>query len=335
MKKIIAFFVISSILFSACEREQLDFEGPALQDLFGEFGILEDLSVSQSEVDFGTGEMVHFEASFTKSLDWVIEITGQNSGAVKQITGFSNAIDATNSSWPGDATILPIFGQEPCSVVLSFTAEEETQNASLSITSVKSNVGYLISDFEDGFNQEWNQFAQSGANMSFGIRDEFQSGQGNFYFDMGGEVPWDWLIGLLDIPASAYGETTFPLTGSADDLYFNVMIYKPDSIINELILFQFREDEDLDGFHSSQSEDMYSIEISNQNLEPGWQLISIPYSETLSLVNGAPAPANGNSIHDPDKIHMISVLMLADPNSGYSRTAMDYMIFTTNGPLRP
>ncbi len=335
MKKILVFTLLSVFLFNSCEREQLDFEGPSLQDLFGEFAFIEDLSISANEVDFAAGETIHFNATFTKSLNWIIEIKGTESGAIKEIEGFSNIIDASNSTWIGDASILPIFNPELCDVTLKFIDEEETQTGQLTINTVKTNEGYLISDFEDGFNQDWNQFAQSGANMSFGIRDEIQSGQGQYYYDMGGEVPWDWLIGLLDIPASAYGETTFPLAGNADDVYFNVMIYKPEEVINELLLFQFFEDEDEDGNFSSQTEDTYSIELSNQSLEPGWQLISIPYAETVSLANGVPVPANGNAIREPNKISQISVLMLADPNSGYSRTAMDYMIFTTNGPLRP
>jgi hypothetical protein len=52
-------------------------------------------------------------------------------------------------------------------------------------------------------------------------------------------------------------------------------------------------------------------------------------------VNGAPGNPAGNGVHEPEKINKIELLMLANPNSGYSRLLIDYIIFTEGGPLEP
>jgi len=83
---------------------------------------------------------------------------------------------------------------------------------------------------------------------------------------------------------------------------------------------------------------MYSIELKHggdEGLQAGWQTISVRYSDLTALVNGSPATPNGNGILEPHKLMEVRTLFLADPNSGYSQTFMDYMIFTENGPLEP
>jgi len=150
---------------------------------------------------------------------------------------------------------------------------------------------------------------------------------------MGGEVNFDYLIGYIYFPADAYGVTVFPLTSNPDNVYFNVLLYKPAGITNEIVLFQFTEDENGDGIFQDASEDMYSLEL--KGLEIGWQTISVKYSDLKALVNGAPATPNGNGIHEPEKLMEVRTLFLANPSSGYSQTWMDYMIFTENSPLEP
>ena len=62
----------------------------------------------------------------------------------------------------------------------------------------------------------------------------------------------------------------------------------------------------------------------------GWRHISVKYSDILSANN-----SSGGGVHNPDKLNRVSVLHLADPNSGYAHSAIDYLIFTENEPLRP
>ena len=54
-----------------------------------------------------------------------------------------------------------------------------------------------------------------------------------------------------------------------------------------------------------------------------------------TLVNGAPVDPIGNGIYEPEKLIQVSILMLANPVSGYAQAYMDLMLFTENQPFKP
>lgn len=318
---------------AACERDE-EILGPSLNDLYGDFQTLEDFKASRQSVDFSADQSVLFSARFSKTVDWEVHIIGKTSGATKIISDKSNLIDNTNGVWNGTTTLLPMFKAEECMAVLKVEEENFFDTIPLiQIDSIRSVEGYLLADFENGVNPGWTIFAQSGGNMSFKIVQSDSSAQGSHFYDMGGEVDFDYLIGLIDMPASAYGEDRFPLNSNPNNVYFNVFLDKPAGINNEIVLFQFREDENEDGVYQAASEDMYSIEL--RGLETNWQSVSIKYADMIALVNGAPATPAGNGVHEPHKLLQLSVLFLADPSSGYSQTLMDNIIFTENGPIEP
>jgi hypothetical protein len=334
MRYITIIILAGAMLFSACKKEETIFDGPSLNDIYGEFSLLQPLEVNSSNVDFEAGQTAVFTAEFSKNVSWILKITGTSSGAVKEITGFSKSLDASNATWNGTTTNLPMFKAEDCTVELSFENEEETYASSITVDAPKVNTGLLLEDFEGEWNPGWGSFVQAGADMSFVIKTDGNAAQGNGYYDMGGEVGWDYLIGLIDIPGSAYGAPTFDLSSNPDNVYFNVLLAKQPTLNNALVLFQFREDENGDGVYTEGEEDLYSIEML-LNGENGWQLVSRKYADLVTLINGEPAAAIGNGINEPDKLIQVSILMLANPATGYSQTLMDYMIFTENGPLQP
>lgn len=331
----ITFFLLASltILLNACRKDADVFDGPSLNDIYGEFSFVEPLLITNESVDFGAGQTTAFTAEFSKNVNWQISIKGLSSGAEKIITGTSNLLSVDNATWNGSATILPMFRAELCAVELTFSTEPDTVRDTLEILAPKSNTGLLLADFETGFNAGWEPFVQAGADMSFSVTNSLTAGQGQFYYDMGGAVDWDWLIGLIDIPATAYGSSTFALNSNPDNVFFNVMLYNPVGITNSIVLFQFREDDNGDGSFSEGTEDMFSVEV--KMTETGWQLISRNYAELATIVNGVPVDPLGNGLHEPDKLFQISVLMLANPSSGYSQALMDYMIFTEGAALEP
>jgi hypothetical protein len=323
------------IVATGCERN-LETEGPDLTDLYGEFKILEDFSVSTNTIDFSSGTDVVFTARFSKITDWTLTITGQSSGAQKTFEGKSRAIDATNATWKGETSLLPIFGAETCIAELSVANDSLQFNETITIEAPKTpQDAFVVADFENGWNDDWITFVQSGADMSFNITNEEPAAQGNFYYDMGGEVNWDWLIGLIEFPAEAYGNTHFDLSDNADQVYFNTMLYLPEGITNPLLLFQFREDENDDGEFDDATEDMYAVEVRAGDLETGWNLYSIKYSDLTALADGAPVEPNGNGNHEPNKLWKVSLLYLANPASGYAQTYMDYVSFTEGEALNP
>ncbi len=334
MKKVISIIVLALIAFS-CERKT-ETLGPNLSDLYGPFSVLEDFEASRNTVQFSGGQSVIFTCRFNKTVDWEVHIVGQKSGAEKVLTGKTNRIDENNGGlWDGSTTNLPMFKREDCLAYVTVPEEgfSDTLANLITVDSVKTNEGFVVADFENGINPGWTIFVQSGANMSFNIVQSDSAAEGQNYYDMGGEVDFDFLIGLMEFPADAYGETSYPLSENPNNVYFNVLLDKPAGINNEIVLFRFNEDENGDGVFNPGNEDQYSLEL--RGLETNWQTISIKYADLIALVNGQPATPAGNGVHEPDKILFTEVLFLADPSSGYSQTLMDYIIFTENGPLQP
>ncbi len=334
MKQYFLILLVGTLVLSACRKDEIDkFDGPSLTDIYGEFSVFTTFDVSLDSVNFTTGETVYFTAQFSKSVDWKIKITGQTSGAIKVLTGFGSSISQSTSTWIGEITEFPIFKNEICDVELSFLNEPDVFIDQVKIIGTKTNAGFLISDFESGFNAGWTTFVQSGADMDFQIKTDAFAPENNSYFNMAGTVDWDYLIGYVYFKASAYGAPHYPLSSNPNNEYFNIMLYGEPGTTNSIMLFQFTEDEDGNGGHSTASEDMYSQEIL-VNWE-GWRLISLKYSDIPCLVNGQPAAPNGNGVHNSDKITSVNMLHLANPASGFAKSKIDYMIFTQNGPLKP
>lgn len=332
MKKLAIFISLSAIVFAGCKQDD-EFSGPDLNNLYGGFSVIQDLDISNRNVDFSSGESTYFTASFSKSVEWKIEIKGLTSGAIKNIEGFSNDLNNVNALWNGTTTILPMFKGEECAVEVTFANQPDTLRDTLTVVAGRLNQGFLLSDFENGFPANWITFIQSGANMSFNIQTSDVSAQGSHYYDMGGEVNWDWLKGYVYIPASAYGAQTFPLNSNPANVYFNTFYYKVPTLNNALILFQFCEDDNEDGVFNTSNEDMYSIQVTPT--VGGWSQLSVNYADLAALVNGAPATPAGNGVKEPHKLKQVNILHLANPTSGYAQSYIDYLIFTENGPLIP
>ncbi len=332
MKKSIYFLLFASLLYTSCKVDE-QFEGPSLVDLYGDFSLVTGLDISNRNVNFSTGETTTFTAAFSKNVNWKIEVKGLQSGAVKRFEGFSNVVDVSNATWNGTTTDLPMFRVEDCAVQLSIENVADTLRDTLTIAGSKLYDGFVVADFENGWNSGWNTYVQSGANMSFAVQTNGNAAQGGRYYEMAGAVSWDWLIGLVNMPGSAYGSIYYPLTSNPSNLYFNTMLYKPAGIDNGMVLFQIKEDDNQDGMYSTGSEDMYSIQVSLT--ANGWSKISQRYDNIPTLVNGAASGPIGNGIHEPNKVIEVSVLFLANPTSGYSKTWLDYMIFTEGSALEP
>ncbi|MCA1761777.1 MAG: hypothetical protein ABR574_03475, partial [Cryomorphaceae bacterium] len=78
----ILLFCAVLVITTSCERDDEDPAGPNLQDRFGPFEVVSELTLSRDSVNFAEGENVVFDAEFNKNVNWVITITGLESGAV-------------------------------------------------------------------------------------------------------------------------------------------------------------------------------------------------------------------------------------------------------------
>ena len=217
MKKVLLFLSIV-VLIAGCRKDDSTYDGISIEELYSDFLLLQPLAVNTDSIDFSNGEVGIFTARFNKPVTWTLEITGQNSHAQKIIEGVSKSLDASNATWDGSTTIFPMFKAEPCSVRLFIAGVSDTLEVQTAIKSTKVNEGLIIADFENGFNPSWTRFVQSGANMDFNVKSDSLSPQASKYLKMAGTVSWDWLIGLVDFPATAYGGgSTFPLASNPDN----------------------------------------------------------------------------------------------------------------------
>jgi len=327
IKDLIIYTASLAVILTSCRKEEMNqMDGPNLNDIYGEFGILSDLEASQTNVDFAAGEQVYFSCQLAKISEWKLQITGQSSGAVKIISGISKSLDQETAFWDGSTTEFPVFTSEVCEVQLTFEGEPDTLNTTVTVSQPKVNEGFVIADFESGWMTGWTTFIQSGQNMDFNIKSDGTAPQSSSYYNMQGLVNWDWLVGLVDFKAQAYGDYTLPLTSNGDNLYFNALLYGEAGLPNSRVLFRFDEDDDEDGAFEENSEDQYGIEYIID--WEGWRLVSIKYSDLEG--NG-----NGGGNHNPDRLNKVSVLHLANPSSGFAKSGIDYLIFTENGPLNP
>jgi len=326
MKKLVYFLMIGTALLS-CRKDEVNLiDGPNLIDVFGDFQIKTELEPKEPTVDFSNVQSTFFTCEFTTVEEWELRIEGTQSGAVKIITGSSRALNAETAAWNGSTTQFPLFMAEECEVMLTFANQPDTLRTQIEVLAPKVNDGFIIADFESGWNNGWTTFIQSGGDMDFNIKTDGSAPQEGAYYNMQGTVNWDWLIGLVDFNATAYGLPVLPLTDNGDNLFFNALVYGEPGLSNTLMLFRFDEDENGDGVFSESSEDQYSYEFPVD--WTGWRLVSIRYSDL-------PGTGNGNGTHNPDKINKVSVLHLANPSSGFAKSGLDYIIFTENEALEP
>ncbi len=331
--KNITIAVFCLLLLNACRKDNSKFDGPSIQDLYSNFKLIDNFKCDKDSVSFAAGEVSHFTASFNKAVKWQISITGTTSKAQKIITGQSKTIDANNGTWNGSTTVFPIFGVENCIAKLTVEGVTDSFLLPIKIRSTKVNNGLVIADFENGFNSAWTKFAQSGANMDFNVKADTYAPQGAKYLNMAGTVNWDWCIGYIDFPATAYSASnTLALATNPDAVFFNCLIYGVPNTNSSLVLFQFKEDENADGIFNAANEDEYDYQIDVN--WSGWKLVTIKYSDVTSMVNGQPVTPKGNSQHNPNKIGKISMYHLANKDNGFASCKIDYLIFTSS-PIEP
>jgi hypothetical protein len=309
-----------------------DSEGPNLIDRFGDFFVVDSLMASESEVDFADGDVVTFTARFNKQVAWVLEITGQESGAVKRIEGFSNELTAENTLWSGGITDLPLFKTEPVDVALLIDDETaDTLRTTVEVITPRTYDATVAADFEQpspsivlgNFEFEFDLTAT-------GRSAEVPPAQGDFFYllrSTGGPVVADpFFIGLVSINASVTGETYFPVpTTVPEELFFNAFIYSFGTP-NTIAVVQLAVDTNGTGAYEDGQDATFSI--LDQPVEgEGWQTFSAPLS-TTEITQA-----------QTEEIVAIRVLLISDDNAQPSpplpvEFGIDYINFTAGGPLQ-
>ncbi|MAO45883.1 MAG: hypothetical protein CL823_01905 [Crocinitomicaceae bacterium] len=361
MKKSNIFLIIVACILSvySCTKETT--EGPNLEDFYADLTIIDSLSLTNYNPNFGLEDTVGFSAQFSKSVSWVITITGTNSNKSIEFYGTDSLITPQEISWFGDGAYnspfnndisltgelsSPFFEEEMCLVELTFEDEENSNISmvdSLTIEGLKQIEGILVADFEEGLPNNSCTWEQAGGSMTFDIANDEALESGSYY-KMGGIVGWDWVLGAIDIPLDISDVTSNP-----NDFFLNLGILSGDVqgnfADNQFINIMISEEQNTP-FNDDLSNNLSDVFASNMEvyqykIQPvdwvGWQYKGIAYSEFEEKNVDVPGVTYSRN---PNNITAIRIQCQACPWNASTacpnneniavRTDVDYIIFTEN-----
>jgi hypothetical protein len=339
--KLILFLSLVCYL-NSCTK--IEFEGPSIENLYGEFVIIDSLKFTNKTPSFSNNEKVGLHCEFNKPVEWKIAIHGLSTNATKEITGFSNLIDSNIVVWSGGPSQVPFFSEEACAIELTFENESDTLRDTISIISAKTyENGIWLENFENGIPTDGIVYYNAdGGDMTFSVSNDGAL-LGNSYFKMGGRVNWDWPLGSLDLPLNISN-----INQSSDELYINIGILSDldDVHTGQFINILISEEtdipfnENLDNNASDLFESTMEVYKMKVPIDwDGWQIKSFKYSD-FELVSSNNQSFNMN----PNDISAIRISCQACPSSSGNpicpenfgkdvRTDIDHIIFTTNSSL--
>lgn len=343
VKSYITLFICLIFCLIDCTKD--DFEGPSINDLYGDFDITEPLKINNYNPDFSSGEIVSFYSSFSKSINWKINIKGLQSNSSKVISGFSSFLDSNTTIWNGNTSQVPFFQQENCAIEITFQNEPDTIRDTISILGAKTyDDGIVIADFENGLPAESILYINPNnfVNDTFDIASDSPL-LGDSYYRARGRVNWEWNIGKLDF------KLDFNSTVSAENFYINIGILS-DTInlhtgqfINILISesdLPYNDDLSNNGADIFESTmEVYKMKVPvDWN---GWQILSFRYSDFEELSSNASGVIFNKN---PNNITGMRIAFQACPSSGPDencpenfnnplRIDLDHIVLTENNSL--
>ena len=300
-------------------------DGPNLIDRFGPFAVVDSLAVSRATVDFAAGETLAFTARFNKQVNWILEITGRESGAVKRIEGFSNELTPENARWNGTTTELPLFGAEAVDVALLIPSETaDTLRVAAEVLAPRVYPGSVAADFEGTDNITVGNFEFEFQNA--GLSAEVPPGQGaRFYLLRGTDVNVrNFFVGLIDLRPRA-GASFFAVpTSVPEDLYFNMFLRGMGTDFT-IAVVQLIADANGNGRFDPALDTVFPFGDVPVDFE-GWQL----FSKTVGEL--------GMTQTQAQQIVGIRVLLISDNNAQPTPPlqvayGIDFLTFTAGGAL--
>ena len=349
MKKSLLYIAMIAVLFSCRKDETV---GPELRDIFGDFEVIQPLTVNQTNVDFETGQSIEFSAQLSIRTDRTIHINGLESGARKEITGRDRDVNGAVARWRGDITFAPLFQAEECEIFMTFADYPDTlfaENVTVDQIKPQAEVTVLVSDFATPAG--WGTFAEAAAvnqhiDGTYFVQDP-QVEPPSFIEVGGGEGTGHWrmthnnqsnvfICGINYLSGSIEGATGPHLelgTTNPENVYMNMLIHGFGDG-NTRFSVGLQEDDNLDGSYDRFTEGTYNTEILVNWV--GWKVVSIPLSDfNLSTVGGF-GNIDGTGQQDIDRIVSMEFLLLAaEGSTGFVGYGLDYVNFTQFTPWNP
>ncbi|MEM8558864.1 MAG: hypothetical protein AAGG50_13680 [Bacteroidota bacterium] len=331
--------LVAGLALPGCDSTSDDVDGPLITDLFGPFFFVENFAVSRPAADFTAGDVVTFEAEFSKQINWTVELTGQESGAVARVEGFSRALNSRNARWDGRASSFPFFRNETVDVALLIDdPEAETQRSTLDVTGAfVYNQGIEITSFEEDDatrsilrNFEFELTDNSGFNSV-----DAPVAEGERFFLLRGTdnatnpATNNFFVGLAEIlPSTELDYFEIPTT-IPEDLFFNAALYNFGSEFT-IVILEVVVDTNGNGEFNPGDAIFSSGDIRFEDFEdfegPGWYLFSRSLAEF------------GLSEEQVQQIVAIRPVLISDntvqPNPRVPVDfGIDYLTFTDGGPF--
>jgi hypothetical protein len=345
--------ILAIVMIYSCKRtsKNEEFIGPQVKEASAQFSVVgNQFSASSPSVNFYFAQL-YFTSNFSESVTWKITITGMLSGAVKELTGTSSSLNASNSLWTGDSDNIYFFRKgEKCIVQLTISGSTLVLTTTVLIINVYdydgnviNGVSYtLIDDFDGG-----------GVPMASISKDGFDSGvimgvdtlvkvQGLKSFKMEGiDVngnSWSGGINHTSLKEIKLDDKS-PKTTDPKFFYINLYVYgtgKPNSAI-EVKAFEVDDTLNLKNIASYTYEqnknDAWIVDLPVT--WTGWKLVSLQYSSFRPAADPS-AGGNGNKIREPNKITGLAISLLSFPNPlGHTGLSIDYVTFTEGGVFIP
>ena len=323
-------FAAFALLLAACGHDTDPFDGSFLIDRFGPFQLVDSLTVSAATVDFAGGQTVFFTATFNKRINWVVEITGQQSGAVKSITGFSSELGPDNAVWDGTTTKLPLFRVEPC-VARLIIPEEDSLSMSVDVAVLSGRVyeGNVFADFEAASPNIVVRNFEFEFTPNTGVTDLVPAAQGQKSLLLQGTdgVVDNYFVGLIEVLAPITGSQYIPMPSNVpEDVHFNAFVYGTGDPYT-IAIFDFYSDSNNDGLYNPNVDRLFTtgnIPVTWR----GWRQYSLKMSEL------------GISEAQLAKLVAMRVVLISDNNSQPTPRvqvsfATDFLTFTKGQPLKP
>ncbi len=334
MRKVIlqiSFALVCISLLTNCKHDDEVFEGPSLEDQFGDFKIKSPLTLSTVQPDFSNNGSMVFYAEFSINADWQIEITGLTTGAKKIITGNDKILGDANATWSGGATSFPAFGNEKCAVALTIPNKiQDTIRDTLEISGLKQDQGLVIvADYENGIGATTDDFSQTTVTQL--VNCDGDAAKGSCYLSVSGLVGWDWAHGYIDYTDTS--DNGYGLSSNPNSVFFNAAVKAVEGVETSFVQFSFNEDENDDGVFDPATEDTWVVEYWTE--DSTWTLYSIAYSDLNVDADNNPVETNGNGVLEPHKLIGVRAFVLANPDAGQNTLYLDQLVFTSNRPYEP